>query len=563
MNRRVKPTLGRALRAAVVVCGVALCARWPADFGARAREPKQARTPTPKLVSIFPMGVQQGKTMEVEVRGTGLTGTIAVWLGAGSRQGDPKSPSISRANPIDTKGPDGISAHVKAIPNDSTAIVRLVIARDARVGFHTLGLIGPGGLSGNLSFWVGPHEVIQGTGAPHDTPETAQPVKLPVGINGRISKSGQLDYYVFDVAGRQTVAFEVIGLHGADFDPQLALHQAGGSFLDPKRSRRLVFHEEIAQGGMPASRRMTYSFTKPGRYLVNLGNPFARGGADSSYLLRIAPVDGQAAPEDAVSWANRRLTKLRSRSVETPAGNVELVREVEPNDKPEQAQLFKVPAVLEGTIGRPGDIDRFRFRVKGGQKLAFEVQTPRAAPPHFNPRLDVLDVRGAVVLSNLRIQEGKIGTRDAKVIQVTPDLVGKLEAEGEYTLRVRDLTSVHGSPDHVYRVLVRPQIPHIGDIRLTPDGPVNLVPGAGQRLTMSAPGKEGCAGTLALSVEDLPHGVRAFVSGTGSTIDLVADARARFTPMPQVVRISGLPLAGEKAGSPFPVAAIPVMVLKR
>jgi hypothetical protein len=274
-------------------------------------------------------------------------------------------------------------------------------------------------------------------------------------------------------------------------------------------------------------------------------------------------VRGAAGAEDALSWARRRLHELRSRSIGGQATEVQLVREAEPNDEPGQAKAFAVPAVLEGTVGRPGDIDRFRFKAGAGQKLAFEVQTPRAGPPHFNVRLDVLDTRGAVVLSNLQVQDGKIGTVDAKTIQVAPEIVGKLDKEGEYVLRVRDLTSVQGSPDHAYRVLVRPQVAHVGDTRLQPGGPVNLRPGARQRLTLSAPGKEGYAGTLALSVEGLPQGVRAFVGANGSMIDLVADATAPGSPLPQVLRIWGLPCVGEKAGSAFLAGEIPVMVVRR
>src|SRR5205823_12924984 len=134
----------------------------------------------------------------------------------------------------------------------------------------------------------------------------------------------------------------------------------------------------------------------------------------------------------------------------------------------------------------------------------------------FNPRLDVLDAKGTVVLSNLQAHDAKIGTVDAKAIQLAPTLTGTLMEEGQYTLRVRDLTSTHGSPDHAYWVLVRPQIPHVGDIQLQPEGPVNLQPGAKQRLTLTAPGKEGYAGALALTVEGLPQGVRAFVGANGS-----------------------------------------------
>jgi hypothetical protein len=525
----------------------------------------------PKLVSLFPLGGQRGTSLDVEIQGSGLTGVYAVWLGAGSTLLSPKSAAAAQAtvnagrtaNPPYSKGSDGIAAHVKAVPDGSRAQVRLAIAPNARPGFHTLGLISPGGLSGSTSFWVGPHTVIQETDISHNTPATAQPVKLPVAVNGRITASAELDYYAFDIAGAQTVAFEIVALHGANFDPQLALYETGGSFLDPQRSRRLLFHEEITQGGMPAKRRLTHHFNKPGRYVVNLANLLAQAGGDSSYLLRIAPVEERPDEESALAWARRRLQDLHSRAVAAPAMNPEFHREAERKDNADPARTFKVPAVLEGTIGRPGDIDRFRFKARAGEKLVFEIQTPHAAPPHFNPRLDVVDAKGAVRLSNLHVREAKIGEQASRVIQRTSEIIGSLDREGGHSLRIRDLTSIHGSSDHVYRVLVRPQIPHVGEIRLQPDGPVNLLPGGRQRLTLSIPSKEGYAGSVAVSVEGLPEGVRAFVGSNNSIIELVADLSVRATPMPQIVRIWGLPQVAGKSGSPFLAAALPIMVLKK
>src|SRR5262249_9176996 len=91
----------------------------------------------PKLDSVFPLGGQRGTTLDVEVRGTGLEGTHTVWLGPGSKLDSLKSPSASRATLPYTKGPDGVEAHVRKIKGGSRAAVRLVIAPDARVGFHT------------------------------------------------------------------------------------------------------------------------------------------------------------------------------------------------------------------------------------------------------------------------------------------------------------------------------------------------------------------------------------------------------------------------------------------
>jgi hypothetical protein len=73
---------------------------------------------------------------------------------------------------------------------------------------------------------------------------------------------------------------------------------------------------------------------------------------------------------------------------------------------------------------------------------------------------------------------------------------------------------------------------------------------------------EGYAGSLALSVEGLPQGVRAFVGGNNSIIELVAQTSAPVTLFPQVVRISALPVVGLRSGSSSLVAEIPIMVIK-
>jgi hypothetical protein len=501
----------------------------------------------PKLVSLSPLGGQRGTAVEVEVRGSGLAGAYAVWLGAGTTAEAPK------ADAPRTRSPGSLSAHVRAVPGGGHAKIQLVLAPDARVGLHTLALVTPGGLSGSLNFWVGPHAVVVGTGAPHNSATTAQPVQLPVAVHGRLTASGQLDYYAFDVPRAQTVAFEVVAAQGAGFDPQLALYESGGSFLDPQRSKRLVFREEITQGSMPANRRLTYHFTKPGRYVVNVGQLFAQGG-DFAYLLRIAPADQATEQGSALAWGRRRLQEIRARAALALALEVESVT-------PDRS--FKMPAVLEGTIGHAGEQDHFRFRARAGDKVAFEIHTPHAAAPHFNPRLDVLDAKGAVVLSNLQVHDGKIVDNTVKMIQVASQLAGRLERDGEYTLRVRDLTSLQGSPDHVYWILARPQVAHVGAVRVQPDGPVHLAPGGRQRLTVKAVLQEGFTGSVALSVDGLPQGVRAFVSASGPTIELRAEPSAPLTRLPQVFRVWGLPQAGDNSGAAFLVSEIPLMVLKK
>src|SRR5262249_11688340 len=160
----------------------------------------------PKIVSVFPLGGQRGTTVEVEIQGTGLEGSYAVWLGPGTRLESPNSDVASQC----TKGPHGGEAHVKAIKGGTPATVRLVRAADARIGFHRLRLVSPAGLSESMPFWVGPDAVIEEAAEPHSSPETAQPVKVAVAVNGRISKGRQLAHYAFEIAREQTLAFEVV-----------------------------------------------------------------------------------------------------------------------------------------------------------------------------------------------------------------------------------------------------------------------------------------------------------------------------------------------------------------
>jgi hypothetical protein len=491
--------------------------------------------------------------LDVELQGSNLEGVFAAWWEDDVRldsSGRPGRQGSQRA-----RLGAGLQAQVQAVEGGSRVRLRLVIAPDAPVGSHSLRLVSPHGVSNGQSFWVGPHPVIRETEESHGAPDRAQPVHFPVAISGRLPEQGRVGYYRFEVTRAQALAFEVLAFQGKEFDPQLNLYETTASWFDPHRVNRLLFREEETQGGMPANRRLTYQFAQPGRYLVRVSSIFARGGPDFTYLLRITRCDQPGDPPDALAWAQRRLDAIRSRTVEPPPGPApELVRERKPGARSDPAFLT-MPAILEGTIGRPGEIDTFQFHASPGSKLAFEVDTPCAGAPQFVPRLEVLDASGRLVITNLEI-------RDGALLRVARQAKGVLEKGGEYRLRVRDITSIQGSPDHVYRLLVRPQIPHVGAITVQGADPVNLVPGASRRLTLTVPLEEGYTGEFAVTVGGLPRGVQAFFSTTSSAVTLVADADAPLTSMPVVIRISGRPIIAGQPGPNLAVRELPMMVVK-
>ena len=195
----------------------------------------------PKLLSVHPLGGQRGTDCEVEVRGSSLEGASAVWLGAGCL-----------AKGKFTQSPAGIEAFVKAVPDGARVRLQVKIAPTARVGFHTLAVVSPAGVSGPVAFWVGDHAVLPDNETPHRTPATARPVKVPVAVHGRISENGQLNYYAFDAVRGQNLAFEVIALNGAAFDPQLRFLRPGAA-----SSTRSV------RGGCCSARRLPRGECRP------------------------------------------------------------------------------------------------------------------------------------------------------------------------------------------------------------------------------------------------------------------------------------------------------------
>ena len=279
-------------------------------------------------------------------------------------------------------------------------------------------------------------------------------------------------------------------------------------------------------------------------------------------------------------------------------------RENEPNGSLDRASAVSLPALISGSIEAPGDVDFFRFQLAAGQTLVFEVETPRVSPPAFSPSLKVLDAAGHPLFDNkhrkialtrqdpiflvelLKLHLPDRGTCGIGSLAFFESLEAKMVAEfgvaGDYILQVGDLTSQQGQPDHAYRVLVRPGIPHVGDLELEGDR-INLTRGQVRTLKVTTGLEEGFSGQVALSLEGLPPGV---VPLTGTEVEppspigpttesrknflgfsekavilLRADEQAPLTDMPARVRVWARPAVDNRLGARLPVGEIPLMVI--
>ena len=263
---------------------------------------------------------------------------------------------------------------------------------------------------------------------------------------------------------------------------------------------------------------------------------------------------------------------------------------------------MKIPGLIEGRIQKPGDVDLFRFQAKAGQQLAFELETPRVSPPHFNPWLKLLDEGGNELVSNIYMEYGGDGDDVNKTVE--RKTIFTIEQAGSYYVQVRDLTSVQGGPRFVYRLLARPQVPHLGRIEIslgvTPSlstlidktDRINLEAGQAKEMVVVCEKEEGFQGEVALTVDNLPPGVQAWVStAAGWTETLMRGIQYRpldvevmsprhhrpqrsattllfwaspdtpITGMPRFLHLVARPVVDGRAGPAVPAGRIPFLAI--
>ena len=629
--------------------------------GAHANDKPQPSDP--ELRSHHPLGGSIGTPFEIRVRGKRLPGAHTVWFECDDVQarvlavkeiaetGELDEDQYYRKRTLALLGQDGQEL-------EFLAVLEVLTSPDTRPGLHHFRLVGPTGLSNSLSLHLVDQPLQNEEKSPHHRPSQAQELRLPAIVNGTIEEKGELDYYSFEVEAGETLAFQVLsGFElGVNYwaQTEVRLYEPYQSWFGTDRARPLVLKgprlswEPIRVRSSWFDRRdfvtqfvlhplLEHRFDKAGRYLLSVGTFLGRS-SDNGYQLRIGPARneivsrrvigafGQPAHADPADWLERdsstlrqfgsfyrrlgddRLAELRTRSVaaSSPGSDtsppMSSIRDHEPNDTAEAAQELTLPGFAEGRIDFPGDVDRFRFRVTAGQALALEVETPRLAPPHFTPWLKVLDAQGEVVAHNIYREYGGNGIDPNKTIE--RKTLHTFEEEGDYWLLVRDLTDHAWGDEFQYRVLIRPQVPHVGRMEFSLGvfsvssqlieitDRLNLKPGESRSLTLVADLEEGFDGGILVEVDGLPDGIQVQAATPASwsalliqgiqyrppgehivdpkthrpkrqavTLLLRADSEVQPTSLPRFLRIRARPMSENRTGPPIIAGRIPLLIL--
>jgi hypothetical protein len=492
---------------------------------------------------IFPAGGQRGTTVKVRVGGLFLYRTCGFeLLGPGVEA----SKQLQRTRTVWFEGPIlplPDSQQPEDYPRDMAGEVRVAAA--APPGPRRGRLWTAEGAASGLTFVVGDlPEVVE---EEVDGDPIPVPLTLPVTANGRIFPREDVDLWSFAARKDQGITAEVEAARlGSPLDSHLQALDARG---------RVIAENDDAGG--PDS-RLRFTAPEDGTYTLRIRDVNSRGGQGYVYRLTItaepvldavyplggrrgtkvaltlsgqgvpgAPVEA-ALPADAPpAWAYRfHASGKSSNPILLDVDDLPEQVEAEPNDTPAQARLVPLPAVVNGRIDQPGDVDLWGFAARKGEAFAFELRAARLGSP-LHGVLAVGDSAGKVLAS-----------AEAPGPRVDPVLSFTAPADGNYWVRVSDRFRTHGSLAHGYRLRMGPPPPPDFRLYLAADGRTPLAAdaltvrrGSQVKLKVAVERRGGFAGPITLAVEGLPSGIKAAgatvaAGQPGVEITLSADATA-------------------------------------
>ncbi len=522
----------------------------------------------PKITSVYPFGAQNGRTYEATVRGSNLKGARGLWFPQAGVRGRVLSVNSS---------------------DETNDLLRaeFTVEGGASSGPHGFRVVTPAGVSNEIELEVsGAVPILEGV--PDQTIS-----RFPINIAGRIAKSGDVNSYPISVPAGQTFTMEVhSGFRG--FDPSIAIAEQSGSWFDAQRVNRVAFNDEpLFFPGLSTDARLVHRFERAGRYLVQVASSSGQGSPDYVYELRMSPgvtPPPVLHPHWRDLWEERQFTRAMGSSWMGQVSNrgaegvalkaAESFRAVK--EGAASVPVMTPPGIIEGRIEQSGEAHVIQVNVDKAQDLAIEIETPEATMPRFNPVVRLTGPGGNEIATNVYTKLNNNGLYMMKMIQAKT--VFSLAAPGVYTLQIRDITTDHGGTDFAYRVLVRPQIPHIGKLTCSADH-VNIEPGATKTLTVTLEREEEFGGVVALTAENLPAGVTALPAvekpverpplPNGGRLErytpkpqtasllLVTSADAPVSGQPVLVRVMARPVVNGHLGDPIHVTDLPVMVIAR
>ena len=423
-----------------------------------------AEAAPPQLTTVIPRGWKAGAN-EVTLQGTNLTETTRLVLDVPGASVAPKPES-------------------KPAPNQLQFVVTL--PADMPPGVYQARVAGEEGIS-NAAVWMVDQLPNVVEVEPNNDAMTSQVLTLPAAVEGRLG-GVESDVFAFEGKAGQKIVAEIAGRRlGCNIKPILRLLNASQLELALARPARTLGSDT----------RLVFTLPADGRYFIELHDLVYRGDNNQYRLLigelqvadHIFPLGTAqagnvavqmlggtlAAPVPITTAATPRGSELAALTL--PAGLAAsplplsiAVREQpgipeqpQPEGKP---QPLTFPAIIDGQLAQPGELDRYRVEAAPGTKLKISVLAERLGVP-----LDAVIELRADDNRLLVTQDDGPGTADPDFLYTVPEGVTAM------TIGLTDVQR-RGGPACAYRLEVEPA--PIGDFSLSLLNPLVNIPAGGQ-----------------------------------------------------------------------------------
>ncbi|MCZ2341521.1 MAG: hypothetical protein LC104_06955 [Bacteroidales bacterium] len=452
--------------------------------------------PTPRLLTITPMGGRIGTTFDVVISGEYLDQVEGLLFSDARIQAQPKR------NPAGTP----IENHFQ-----------ITIAPDCPVGLYEARVMTRLGVSSSRIFPVGTLAEVSPT-KPNHALETAFPLPLNSVCNAAVA-ARMIDYYTFTAKKGQRLIVD-----------------CATRGIDSKLKATVIIADAAGRDILVERRGGVLDFTVPndGNYVIKVHEATYKGGNAYYYRLGLweqaakTPIVRQpsVSPVNSFSWPPAGLPAQAA------------LTEVEPNNGGDSVQKITLPCDIAGRFFPAADVDVYEFSAKKGEIWWIEAASERldlptdpailvqrvipgqnGKPATYADVLELSDIPSPVkVSSNGYAYDGPPYNAGSS------DVLGKLEIkeDGIYRLQISDLFGgTRSVPDHVYRLVIRRAAPDFAVVgwalhmelrngdRNALSKPIALRGGATKALEVVAIRRDGFNGPITLKMEGLPPGVTA------------------------------------------------------
>lgn len=373
--------------------------------------------------------------------------------------------------------------------------------------------------------------------------------KLPVIVNGRLEKNGDVDSFAVKVAaGQWLVASLEAYVLGSTMDGMLRITDTNGVQVAYNHDGNFTLDPFIAWQAPKAGTYVVQAmgFSYPANSSINFD-----GGTGNIYRLSLTtgPYLDYAYPTgvmrtnlakvkvtgwnllDGKDWmvaclqtsslpTNTTTVPVRLGSLNRlsiPVGTLPELEEQEPNNAVAEAQSMIVPGYMSGRIQQIGDVDRFGFETKKGQKWEVAVQSDKLGFP-LDATLRIEDSTGKELAKN-----------DDANNSADPSLVWTAPTDGKFIAAISSLLR-QGSSNYIYRLSVTEPKP--GFRATVAANNFNVSPGKTNEIKVTVTKLHGHDKPLVIAANGLPKGVSLVAGevpakGGEVAIKLVAQADAK------------------------------------